>query len=203
MNEYFDDGVFGLITSGVTAITQKNASVIDTTITALQEKIQKQQGNIDYWRDLDRQDIVDELTLIQNIARQFVTLFNVYFRYLTDTGGTGTPPYTDWADEYNSFLGVSPKTIVSGSQLPSGTNQSSLEYGTWQKLKNMLTTGQTGTPYTQPPPPQGMQQRAAWMQKPFTLPIDNAKDCMFYIETREVDPGGTRSIVIGSNYITN
>jgi len=202
MNEYFDDGVFGLITSGVTAITQKNASVIDTTITALQAEIQKQQGNIDYWRDLDRQDIVDELTLIQNIARQFVTLFNVYFRYLTDTGGTGTPPYTDWADEYNSFLGVSPKTIVSGSQLPSGTNQSSLEYGTWQKLKNMLTTGQTGTPYTQPPPPQGMQQRAAWMQKPFTLPIDNAKDCMFYIETREVDPGGTRSIVIGSNTYT-
>lgn len=209
MNEYFDDGVFGLVTSGITAISQRNASVLDVTITALQEEITKRQGDIDYWRDLGRQDIVDDITRVQNLLRQFVILFNVYFRYLTDTGGTGIPPYVDWADEYNSFLGASPKTIVSGSQVPSGINQNSLEYQTWQRLKNTLTTGQTGTPSapTPPQPPQQQQQSSAQSsalsgaitQTSLTLPIDNAKDCMFYIETREVDPGGTRSILIGGN----
>lgn len=213
MNEYLDDAIFGVITSGVTAISQRNASVLDVTISALQEDIAKRQGDADYWRDLGRQDIADDITRIQNLLRQFVTLFNVYFRYLTDTGGSGTPPYVDWADEYNSFLGASPKTIVSGSQVPSGINQNSLEYITWQRLKNILTTGQTGTPSAPTPPqqppqqtqqqtPQGSFLSGAIGQTSLTIPVDNAKECMFYIETREVDPAGTRSIIIGNNTYT-
>lgn len=211
MNEYLDDVIFGLVTSGITAISQRNASVLDVTISALQDDIAKKQGDVDYWISIGRQDLADETIRIQNLLRQFVILFNVYFRYLTDTGGTGTPPYVDWSDEYNSFLGATPKNIVTGSQLPAGISQSSLEYITWQRLKNTLTTGQTGTPSapTPPQPPQMQQQSSqgnflsgALAQTSLTVPIDNAKDCMFYIETREVDPGGTRSIVIGNNTYT-
>lgn len=201
MNEYLDDIMFGIVTSGITAITEKNSSVLDASITALQEDIAKKQGDVDYWIEQGRQDIANDIIRIQNIERQFATLFNVYFRYLTDTGGTGTPPYVDWIDEYNSFLGTSPKTIVSGSQMPSGTSETSLEYLTWQRLKNTLTTGQTGTPTPKPTPsaPQINTLSGATTQTGLTIPIDNAWLCLFYIETREVDPGGTRNIIIGNN----
>jgi hypothetical protein len=208
MNEYFPDFVISLIEAGFTAVNENNSATIDSTISALQTEANKVRGDIDYWRDLGRDDLVAELTRLLGLYNEFIILFNVYYRYLIDTNGNGNPPYIDWLEQYNAFLGAEPNSIVTGSKLPTGTITTSTEYKLWQRLQTRLTasgsrqqipTSPRPPAPTPSPTPSGQTSSTLFGTTSFTgLPLDNSNLCLFHIETREINPGGNRTITLNN-----
>lgn len=132
--------------------------------------------------------------------------------------------FADWLEEYNTFLGDEPLGIVNlwanlGALVQRGVDVNSWEYKAMSELRRILLTdkvqgknprdtdllwdgprspGGTGgggiNVTNNQNAPGGGQQFTAPDPKTLSIPLDNANKCMFYLESRQVQNPGTRTV---------
>ena len=166
------------------------------------------------------------------LLRSINQLFNVYYRYLIDNASGNasgvdvnfTPvskAFGDWIEEYNTFLGDEPKSIINifsnlGVLISRGVDANSWEYKAIEELRRILLTDkvQGKSPRQNDLLFDGLRTAdggitigngsdripgggiAIIPPDPSTLaiPVDTADRCMFYLETRQVQNAGTRIV---------
>ena len=141
--------------------------------------------------------------------------------------------FGDWAEEYNTLLGDEPLGIINsfgnlGALVQRGVDANSWEYKAMAELRRILLTdkvqgknprdtdllwdgprapggGSGGISVTNDQrSPGGGQQFTAPDPRTLSIPVDNANKCIFYLESRQVQNPGTRTVIHnGKSYTIN
>lgn len=140
MIRYFNQNIINTINRSLTL----NFNTLSQTIPQLYSEVQLNKSELEIQRQsLSFDDpIIQTLEIKNALLNSFITLFEIYFRYLSESFDF-QQPYETWINSWNTVYQSAPIDVIDGITLPPTIDTTSQEFLLLQNLIGNVSGGQS------------------------------------------------------------